>query len=88
MRELVASNYFSKKLGKFLKFHPELEKKTQKTFEILMKDVFLPVLETHKLSGKLKTLYGASINFEYRIVFDFDEKNVFLVNIGSHDEVY
>ncbi|MFA6273985.1 MAG: type II toxin-antitoxin system YafQ family toxin [Candidatus Paceibacterota bacterium] len=88
MRKLVSSASFNSKFRKFLKNHSDLEKKTKKAFELLSKDVFSSQLKTHKLSGGLRMFYGADINFQYRIVFGFDNENVYLINIGSHDEVY
>ena len=88
MRELISSGSFNKKLGEFLSNHPELQIKTKRTLELLAKDVFYPLLKTHKLSGTLKIFYSANINYQYRIVFLFDKESVILVNIGSHDEVY
>ena len=88
MRELISSGSFNKKLNKFLSDHKELELKTKRTFELLSKDVFYSTLKTHKLSGSLKMFYSANIDYQYRVVFGFDKKNVILFNIGSHDEVY
>jgi len=88
MRNLVSVGSFDKKLSRFLFTHPDLKNKTKRTLELLSKDIFTVSLGTHKLSGNLKMFYGASINYYYRIVFIFDDKNIFLLNIGSHDEVY
>ncbi|MBI3459256.1 plasmid stabilization protein [Candidatus Azambacteria bacterium] len=88
MRHLISAGSFDKKLHRFLLNHPDLKNKTKGTLGLLSKDVFSASLETHKLSGSLKMFYGASINNSYRIVFIFDTENVFLLNIGSHDEVY
>ena len=88
MRALISSGSFDKKISKFLSDHRELEVKINRTLELLSKDVFYPALKTHKLSGSLKMFYSANIDYQYRIVFVFDEKNVILFNIGSHDEVY
>jgi len=88
MRNLISAGYFDKKLHKFLLNHPDLKNKTKGALDLLSKDVFSASLETHKLSGSLKMFYGASINRSYRIVFIFDTKNIFLFNVGSHNEVY
>lgn len=79
---------FERRLVKFLKYHPELKQDTYKTIRLLENDIFLPSLKTHKLHGKFDGSYGCNIDYQYRIVFSFDEKFVYLENIGSHDDVY
>jgi len=46
-------------------------------------------LKTHKLSGTLKDCWAFSVDYNFRIIFKFIDKNkVLLIDIGSHDEVY
>ncbi|MGR8999621.1 MAG: plasmid stabilization protein, partial [Gammaproteobacteria bacterium] len=42
------------------------------------------------LKGKLATLHSVSININYRITLEMiiTEKEIILVNVGNHDEVY
>ena len=87
-RRLVTSGSFEKKLQLFIKKYPDLEKRISRVLILLSGDPFSLLLKTHKLSGKLSNLFACSIDYHYRIVFYFDEQNVFLLNIGSHDEVY
>jgi plasmid maintenance system killer protein len=43
------------------------------------------ILKVHKLSGKLSAQYSFSINYKYRIVFDWENKdNPVLLGIGDH----
>lgn len=53
-------------------------------------DPFHPSLRIHQLSGKLKDLHSISINISYRVSVEFMVKNkqIILVSIGTHDEVY
>ena len=56
-----------------------------------MKEPYDSSLKTHTLSGKLKGLWAFSITYNQRLVFEFADntrKKVFLVYIGTHDEVY
>lgn len=59
--------------------------------ELFTIDPFSPKLRTHKLSGRLKELWGFSIEQDLRVVFYFTNdkptKSVF-VDIGNHDQVY
>ena len=88
MRILVVSNSAKRKIKAFIKKHPEFKTKLETIIANLLKDPFQVRLETHKLTGRLKNLYGASITYEYRLVFFFDNQCVYITNIGSHEEVY
>lgn len=52
-------------------------------------DPFAPHLRTHKLSGPLRGLWGFRIEYDLRIVFEFNKDgNVVLLDIGTHEDVY
>lgn len=44
-------------------------------------------LKVHKLTGRLKDTYSFSVNYSYRIIFEYvDKKTVaFLLTVGDHD---
>ena len=88
VRVVFPASGFERKLVKFLRCHQGLDPDVDKAVKLLEKDLFAPQLNTHKLHGKLAKSYGCNINYQYRIVFSFDEKYVYLENIGSHDDVY
>ena len=88
MFRLVLSKRFEKNLRTFLVKHPDLESVFQERLAILQKNPRDARLKTHKLTGKLKDFLGAWITYEYRLVFSLDKKSIFLLAIGSHDEVY
>ncbi|MFA5779654.1 MAG: type II toxin-antitoxin system mRNA interferase toxin, RelE/StbE family [Elusimicrobiota bacterium] len=94
MRTLVWSNTFIRALKKFLRKHPDSQKDIEKTLELLVENPFIPQLETHKLKGKLSSNWACSVGYNIRIIFDFvkskkqKEDDIFLIEIGSHDEVY
>ena len=88
MRSLVISKSAKRKIKVFIRKHPTLRSKLEQVITNLLRDPFLATLETHRLSGRLKYLYAASISYDYRVVFFFDDKFLYLVNIGSHEEVY
>ena len=46
------------------------------------------LLRTHKLRGELKDYWAFSVDDDLRVVFRWDGGKAFLVNLGSHDEVY
>ncbi len=47
-----------------------------------------PLLRTHKLKGDLAGYWAFTIDDNLRVVFRWEKDEAFLVNIGSHDEVY
>lgn len=47
-----------------------------------------PLLRTHKLKGDLAGYWAFSVDDDLRVLFRWDGDIAFLVNLGSHDEVY
>jgi mRNA-degrading endonuclease YafQ of YafQ-DinJ toxin-antitoxin module len=47
-----------------------------------------PLLRTHKLKGELEAYWAFSVDDHLRVLFRWDGEEAFLVNLGSHDEVY
>ena len=90
MFKLVETEKYLKKLKKFLKKHPNLWPKYEKTICFLEKNPFHPSLRLHKLKGNLAEFYSVSIDMEYRIIIDFiiRDNEIIPIDIGSHDEVY
>lgn len=42
-------------------------------------------LKVHKLHGKMKDVYSFSVNYKYRILFKYSDKNtVVLLTLGDH----
>jgi mRNA-degrading endonuclease YafQ of YafQ-DinJ toxin-antitoxin module len=84
--QLITPENYEKKLGNFLKKHPELIKPYYKTLQLLEINPYHPSLRLHTLEGNLKDCYSVSINMKYRIVIDFiiENKQITLTNIGNH----
>ena len=47
-----------------------------------------PLLRTHKLKGDLDPCWALSVDYDLRVLYRSVGDEVFLVNLGSHDEVY
>ena len=90
MYKLIETDSYAKKIRKFLKKHPALFKKYEKTIFFLEANPHHPSLRLHKLQGKLSEYYSISIDMEYRIIIDFIiiDQRIYLLDVGSHDEVY
>jgi addiction module RelE/StbE family toxin len=88
--KIVITEYYLKKLKKFIKKHPEVLDRYIKMIEILEIDPFHPSLRIHKLKGRLKEYHSISINMQYRVVIDFiiDDGMIIPIDIGTHDDVY
>jgi len=47
-----------------------------------------PLLRTHKLKGELAAYWSFSVDDDLRVLFRWEGDEAFLVNLGSHDEIY
>jgi mRNA interferase YafQ len=47
-----------------------------------------PLLRTHKLKGDLALYWAFSVDDDLRVLFRWEGDEAFLVNLGSHDEIY
>jgi len=90
MYQLVFTPSYEKRVVRFLTKHSDIKKQYTKTIQLMEVDPFHPSLRIHQLSGKLKDLHSISINISYRVSVEFMVKNkqIILVSIGTHDEVY
>ena len=86
--KLAPTSIYRRAYKTFVKKHPELEHKIREKLEFLQNNPQDPLLKTHHLSGRLKRLQSFSISYEYRVVFKIEGDNIYLLNIGSYDEVY
>jgi addiction module RelE/StbE family toxin len=80
--------YSTKFAREYRKLPLKIKKLAEKREQIFRKDPFEPSLKTHKLTGKLKEYYSFSINYQYRIIFEFVEKDIiWFHSVGTH-EIY
>lgn len=78
---------------RLIRKNPQLRPLIAKTLQKLAEDAFHPSLRTHKLMGELSDVWSCSIDYNYRILFQFidnsdNSSSILLLNIGTHDEVY
>ena len=90
MHTLLWTPHFTREARKVVKRHPALKKKLADILRDLEKDPFQPHLKYHHLGGKFKDVQAVSITHEYRITLTIviTEKEIQLLDIGTHDEVY
>ena len=94
MRMVIWGQSFVRAYKRTVRKHPEAARDIEHALRSLAVDPFLPQLETHKLKGVLAGSWASSAGYDLRIVFDFvkevgqTEDAIFLIDIGTHDEVY
>jgi addiction module RelE/StbE family toxin len=90
MYTLVWTSHFTRAATKFKQRHPDLKKKVADILLDLEQDPFQPHLKYHYLGGKYKGMQAISITDSYRITMTvmITEKEILLIDIGPHDEVY
>ena len=94
MRTLIWGKSFVRAFKRHSRKQPGLIKDIERTLKLLVEDPFAPLLETHKLKGKLAGSWACKVGYDLRIVFDFIKKqgqgedDILLLEMGSHEEVY
>ncbi len=96
MKTLVWGVTFKRAFKQVTRRHPELQQKVERALEQLVEDPVHPKLHAHKLKGKLSGVWACTVDYDNRILFEFvknpdvdvDEEEIFLLTLGTHDEVY
>ncbi|MBN3905425.1 MAG: type II toxin-antitoxin system mRNA interferase toxin, RelE/StbE family [Nostoc sp. NMS1] len=94
MREIAWSSKSLRAFKRMVRQNPQLRSMIEETLEQLAADPFHPTLKTHKLSGEFAGIWACSIDYNYRILFEFvahpeeGEEAILLLNLGDHDDVY
>jgi len=88
--KLIYTDSYIRRTKRFFNKHPELISQYEKILKILEINPQHPSLRLHRLKGKLNNLHSVSINISYRITleFYFIEREIILVNVGPHHEIY
>ena len=78
--------YYSKFPREFKKLPSEIKQLSAEREKIFRENPFDSRLKTHKLSGELKGFWSFSVDYSYRIIFEFaDDGIVRFYSIGNHD---
>ena len=94
MRRLVWSAAFVRAFKRAVRRRAELRAKVEGTLQQLAEDPFHPTLHSHKLKGELAGAWACTVDYDNRILFEFvqnpesGEEEIFLLTMGTHDEVY
>ena len=83
---IIPSKKFTEEAKKILRKNPKYKEKLIKTLSLLKTNCWHPSLRLHKLSGADN--YSISVDKSIRIIINLEGENIFLLRIGTHDEVY
>ena len=87
---LARTETFLATARKFFRRHPELKGEFADLLDQLQEDPFVPRLRAHPLKGRHRGTHAVSLTYSFRVVviLRVTGKEVILLDIGSHDEVY
>ncbi|OGD42226.1 hypothetical protein A2567_00095 [Candidatus Azambacteria bacterium RIFOXYD1_FULL_42_11] len=69
----------------FWRLPKDIRQKTKERVRIFKENPFHPLLDTHKLHGKLKEQWSFCVKGQYRIIFIFDDSDAIFLDIGTHN---
>lgn len=84
--KLVLSSKFQKDRDKLLDKNPQIKPKLTKTLKLMQQNLKHPSLRLHKLAGT--NVWSVSVDMSIRIKFYLSGNKLFLLEIGSHDQMY
>ena len=87
---LIWTDTFKRTAKKFLKKHRDLVDTFSLVLHKLEANPNDPELRLHALSGRHQGKHAVSLTYSYRIVIRLvlSDSEIFLLDVGSHDEVY
>lgn len=86
MLKVVPSKKF---LKSFHKKDEKIRKQTTLRIRLLREDQYNPILNNHKLSGEYKGLSSINITGDYRLIFEYVNKDsILLIDIDTHSNLY
>ena len=94
MKTLVWSSRFIRAFRRVVRRQPELRAKIEQALRQLAEEPFHPSLHSHKLKGKLAGVWACTVDYDNRILFEFIQgsesgaEEIYLLTMGTHDEVY
>jgi addiction module RelE/StbE family toxin len=73
-------------LRQYAKLPRELQEEIQEKIALFRTDPRHSSLRAHKLKGKLRGSSSFSVNYRYRIIYEYESKTrVVLLAVGDHD---
>lgn len=85
--EINFSSKFYRSFDKFLKKYPHEALLIRNRINLLKSSPNHPSLRLHKLANR-ENEYAISIDHSTRLIFSREKDSIYLLDIGSHDDVY
>jgi addiction module RelE/StbE family toxin len=82
------SRHARNKLKKLLKGNPKLSDQLDQKLKLFLGQPTHPSLRLHKLTGRKLQEWSISIDEDLRLIFQYVEDGILVVDLGSHDKVY
>lgn len=86
--EIIYSTYSLARFKKLIRKKPKLLGILNNAIILLTEHPPATSLKIHKLSGGMKDQWAFSLAYNLRVIFERKENEIWLLNIGSNDEVY
>lgn len=86
--KVIYTKNFSKNYSKRVARNLKLEKKFKERLKLFLVNPENPVLKDHKLTGAKKLLRSFSVTGDIRVVYRRGANNLYLADIGTHNQVY
>ena len=88
--QLLWTDTYLRTARKFIRKHPDLESELDAVLKQLEADPHAPRLRLHVLQGKHRGKHAVSLTYSHRIVLVLRmvAREIVLLDIGTHDEVY
>jgi addiction module RelE/StbE family toxin len=83
--QIKASSRFLRKAKKLKEPHATMIRAVLRRLVVNPRD---PVLRTHRLKGDLDGYWACTVDDDLRLLFRWKKDELFLVNLGSHDQAY
>ncbi|WRH66681.1 MAG: type II toxin-antitoxin system mRNA interferase toxin, RelE/StbE family [Planktothrix sp. GU0601_MAG3] len=83
MRKIAWTPKSLRTYKRLIRQNPQLRVAIEETLRQLATDPFHPTLKTHKLSGEFEGIWSASIDYHYRILFEFT-----VINSDDYCRIY
>lgn len=84
---IYSTSSFQKKYQKLAAKQRRLSQVVDDKIELFTVNPQHPSLRLHKLSGQLEQ-WSISVKQDLRLIFQYVDDGILLVDLGSHDEVY
>ena len=83
---MITVRYKSSFVRQYKKLSSDLRQEMREKIDLFKQDPRNVMLKVHKLGGKLRGSLAFFVNYRYRIVFEWEEKDVaVLLDVGDHD---